>query len=146
MIYLETTLPIEPHAKGRPRFARTKRGVMTRTPRKTKAWEDMAALYLRAAYFGEPIDEPLRLEVDFVARRVQRLPKREPSRHLRPRKPDVDNECKSLLEALEKAGVVANDSRICVLVARQWYAAIGEEPCVEVILSSVSPIQSLNTP
>lgn len=47
-------------------------------------------------------------------------------------KPDLDNLEKAVCEAMEKAGVVENDSRISGMGSFKWYVPKGDEPSVEI--------------
>lgn len=47
-------------------------------------------------------------------------------------KPDISNQTKAIEEALEKAGVVENDSRISGLGVFKWYVPKGDEPFIDI--------------
>lgn len=44
---------------------------------------------------------------------------------------DIDNGAKALMDSLEEAGVLENDSRLAHLTAKKWYVREGEEPRIE---------------
>jgi len=102
MMDLTITIPGQPVPKGRPRFARRGRKVVTHTPKRTLDAEAWVAECARRVYDGEPLTGPLRLDVVFVLKRPGRL---KPCRHpdglvWAPKRPDVDNLRKLLLDGL----------------------------------------------
>ena len=115
------------------------------TPARTVTWERGAAYAMRAAHSGPPMTGALAVDVLALHQRPQRLDcghKRQPCScaddwrdrqpHIGP--PDLDNVLKAVCDALQLAGVVADDRTICRATARKDYAARGEEPCVIVTL------------
>ena len=117
------------------KFARIGKHVRAYQPRKVENY----AAYLRSEFAAEaearglvPIDEPVDVEIVFVLDR----PKSRPKRCKHPdRKPDLDNLEKPVLDALEKAGVLTNDSRICGKATRKVY---GDQPGLEVLVFEMS--------
>lgn len=136
MQILTATIPGEPVGKARPRFdGRTRR---TYTPEQTSTWEERAALILRSQWQGAPaLDEPCVLVVEAVLPRLKGS--RQVGRVPAAAKPDWDNVAKAVADAVEKAGVVVNDSRIFRAVVTKWRAAQGEEPHVRVVLRTAIP-------
>lgn len=53
-------------------------------------------------------------------------------------KPDCDNMLKALCDAIEKSGIVVNDSRIVSITVEKRYAAKDHEPGTEIILTKLS--------
>jgi Holliday junction resolvase RusA-like endonuclease len=150
---LTLTIPGEPVGKGRPKFARRGAFVTTRTPEKTAAWEAGAATLMSEAWAGRaPLDQPVALTVEAIAGRSKDLLLKSPTNkggltrkalerepHLverlwRTKKPDGDNVAKAVGDALVKAGVVCDDTRIVDWRIRCLTAAIGEGPSVVVRL------------
>lgn len=131
---LEFVIPGDPIGKGRPRF--TAGGAYT--PAKTRAWErdaaTLASVAARRVGWSVERNEPLVVVVRAVKSRPQRLSRRtDPDgRLVRTSKPDCDNVVKAVLDALQLAGVLADDAQVHRLEAESWYAARGEEACVEV--------------
>lgn len=87
-----------------------------------------------------PLDEPVTVEMDAIMERPRSLLK-EPTRRSAgsPRrripcvsKPDASNVAKLYEDALVRAGVLRDDSRVVRLVITKMYAAIGEQPHVRV--------------
>jgi Holliday junction resolvase RusA-like endonuclease len=73
-----------------------------------------------------PIDEPVVVDVQAYHARPQRLRRRvDPRDGLpAPKKPDLDNVCKLAMDALVKAGVLVDDTRVVELHAASWYCPI----------------------
>ena len=141
-----------PLGKGRPRA--TVRGGHARvyTPTATADWEHFAALELRAAYVDacspEPANYmtgPLGCEIVAVFPRTAELLRKVKGGHKYPTwrlhhavKPDADNIAKSVLDAIEKAGIIGDDKQIALLTVGKHYAMIHEEPRVEVRIWSLA--------
>ena len=104
---------------------------------KYMAWEDAQARALQRAWAGRPaLDEPCHLLlVCFFPRPKSRTRKTLPNpRYPHTAVPDRDNVTKALQDALQKAGVVRNDSRIFDGRTIKWVCAGGEEPRIELVL------------
>jgi Holliday junction resolvase RusA-like endonuclease len=145
---LSVTIHGSPIGKGRARtVTRGKGGALlpfarTFTPKKTENWEASAVSLLVNAWAGRaPIDEPVGLVVRAVGPRTKTLtPKpralaKEPAlgrRLWRVTKPDGDNVAKIVGDALVKAGVVRDDTRIARWVLDCLVADVAEGPRVEI--------------
>ena len=134
------TIPGEPVAQGRPRFARAGKFVRTYDPAKSRNWKAMATDFFRQAM---PEDAAgLRLmfpsgpvEVEIVA--VFSCPKGDHrkvpvGRRPHSKRPDCENVAKAILDAATAAGVWGDDSQVQVLGVVKWIAAQGEAPYVRV--------------
>lgn len=121
-------LPIEPKAKERPRVTRSGHAF---TPKATKEFSD-AVKALTAGL--EPLDGPLEMSVIYVFSRPKSLGSRNPIRQPRPHRPDLDNLDKALLDALN-GQAYKDDQQICRLTSTKVYAALDEDPCIEVELT-----------
>jgi len=99
------SVPLEPHAKGRPRVVRNGGMVRTFTPSETTRWEQDFALVARAYLPREVIEGPLRVDLLFVLPRPASLLRRKDPDGLvwAPKRPDRDNLEKSVLDALNTA-------------------------------------------
>lgn len=120
-------VPGKPQGKGRPRFARTSRGVRTYTPAETTLYEHHIAQCCKQAAdnYMFPDDTPLemRIRATFLVPKSYSRRKRDAclSGLIRPTcKPDMDNIAKCVADALN--GVVyRDDSRIFKLVIVKEY-------------------------
>jgi len=78
--------------------------------------------------YGGQIDagDPVEIGLDFIYPRPVRLWRRaDPAARLpRCARPDIDNLEKLVLDGLERAGVLRDDSQIWSVIARKWYASI----------------------
>jgi Holliday junction resolvase RusA-like endonuclease len=115
------------------------------TPDRYTAWKADVAEELRRAWQGRTeyarllgsgaIDVPAKLVVVALFRRPQRIsPKKFPGRVPHDVKPDNDNVLKAVQDALQLAGVLADDARIfdCRCVA--YYVAPDEQPSITIDL------------
>lgn len=117
--------PLVVHIPGRPIGKQRHRtvGTMTYTPNRTVDWERHAAAIIAAAAreqkFGLALSTPMWLSfvaVFAVARTAKHI-EQEP--HCA--KPDVDNVCKIILDAIVRAGVLADDRVVaCVDAKKVW--------------------------
>lgn len=137
----------DPQPKARPRIVRDRQGrSRAYTPESTKIWEDSIALQARnqiqrlgtmtGPIVRLPFDGRVMVEAQFWLRRPKSLPKRV----VYPvTKPDADNLYKSLLDGLEKAGIVGNDARVTDLSVSKRYADDDHEPGVDVRITAWLP-------
>lgn len=153
----KVTIPGDPQAWQRPRFAARSRRVFS--PASLEQWYDRAALAIWPLWsMTAPLSGPLRVEVDVMTARPARLPAalkslgwsalrwREAQRRVaRPTTPDVDNYAKAALDALQgdpakrRPVVIHDDRQVVELRARKWYAAPGEQPCVVIEIWEIEP-------
>ena len=124
----------EPVAKGRPRFNRA--SGFAYTPAKTRNWEALAVEAFACGWDGGPNDGLAELEVVAVFSRPKRLMRAKDPEGRVPHasRPDADNVLKAVGDAIEKAGVLRNDSQVWRATASKAYAAKAEGPRVEVVL------------
>lgn len=144
---LEVVIPGVPVAKGR---AKTDGSGRHRTPGQTRNWEKVAAQHLRQSPPGKlPLIQffaRVVLTVVVVWPRPLRIPDRVSTAEWRPggrvlasSTADVDNVVKAVQDAANRALVWPDDRYVVRLEAEAVYAAVGEAPCVEVIISDVLP-------
>lgn len=133
---LNLRVPGQPVGKARPRVVTNNGAAWAYTPVATEAWERRAGRLMQQRWRGEPLNEPVALEVRAVARRPLRLMRRRDPDGRMPRtaKPDGDNVLKIVADALTKAQVLRDDVVITDWRCLCQYAAKNEEPCVEVLL------------
>lgn len=135
-----------PLGKGRPRATVQGGRARVYTPTATADWEHFAALELRAAWEAKPpMTGPLGCEIVAVFPRTVELLRKVKGEHKYPTwrlphgvKPDADNIAKSVLDAVEKAGVILDDKQIALLTVGKHWAMISEQPCVEVRIWSLA--------
>ena len=122
---LTITVAGTPVGASRPRVGR--RGVYS--PDAHIAWEEAARQLAAYGWRGlSPYDGLVAVEVVAHHHRPQRLcRRRDPREAIRASaKPDLDNVCKLVLDALVKAGVLVDDTRVAVLHAERWYTPIDD--------------------
>jgi Holliday junction resolvase RusA-like endonuclease len=141
-----------PLGKGRPRATVQGGHARVYTPTATADWEHYAAVELRAKYVDACLPEPanymtgpLGCEIVAVFPRTAELLRKVRGEYKHPTwrlphatKPDADNIAKSVLDAVEKAGIISDDKRIALLTIGKHYAMIHEEPRVEVRIWSLT--------
>ena len=136
MTILKVTIPGQPVGKGRPRVTAVGGFARAYTPRQTRDWEAYAAERIQQAPepWNQPTERPVRVEIDAVGKRPQRLLRgSDPDGRLwRPTKPDADNCAKIALDALVLAGFLKDDVQVVEFTARSLYAAKGEAPHVAI--------------
>lgn len=125
------TIPGEVVHHPRPRLARSGRAFM---PANYKRWKEFAVLILRGyPNDGWPIDPPLAIDLNFYFQRPKSRCRKWNKDLILPRysaRGDLDNGIKSVLDALQDAGIMANDSGIWEIKARQWYCETGADPAI----------------
>ena len=117
-------LDVAPVGKGRPRLGKNH----VYTPSKTKVFEETVKTL--TAHLS-PLEGALQLEFTFVFARPKRLGVKDPSRQPRTARPDVDNLVKSICDALN-GRLYLDDSQVVEVRARKFYAAVGEDPHIDV--------------
>jgi len=141
----DVTIPGAPIGKGRPRATMAGGHARMYTPAKTRRWEMGAAAFMAERYDGAVMDGPLSLEVWALFPRPKRLDcahKRQPcscpcgwaGRQPHTSKPDADNVAKAVCDALEAAGIVANDATICTLTVMKLYTEHDKPPRLRLLL------------
>lgn len=113
--------------------ARSARGGIVYTPRKTRDLMKMVASYVRAAYTGPLLDGPIRVLVLTFKHRPKSVSKRTV---FAPVKPDHDNVSKLLDDALE--GILwSNDSRIVDARVLKFFAPVGVDPWIDLLVAGI---------
>jgi len=124
-----------PQGKGRPRFARMGGFVKTYTDAKTKSYEEHVALCAkRAMGASEPLKTPLEAFIYISMPVPTSYSKKRKEACLNnfekpTKKPDIDNVCKGIFDAMNKI-VYVDDTQIIALHATKVYG----EPYVEVLI------------
>lgn len=134
-----------PKGAARPRFARAGAHVRTYKADAHALAESRLVLQFRTDWAGRepPLEGPSSVTISAVLPRPKRLKceTREPA----PVKPDVDNVAKLVLDALVKAGVLADDRHVVDLYVSKVYAAPGEQAHVQVWVTQERPVRTIPT-
>ena len=137
---LDSTIPGPPVGKPRPRV--TRGGKHVHYPPRYHDWLRHAVAQLSYEWTRPALDGPLRLEVwDYAQRPIRRPNGVTPGAWksgralVRPTKPDGDNVIGAVSDALERARVIVNDSRIVSWHILNNWAGLGQAPCVRLRLS-----------
>lgn len=118
----------EPAPKGSKRHVGN--GRMIESSKKLPAW--MRAVKQEAAKNrpSSPIDGPVDVSMDFYLPRSKR-----PRYDLPAVKPDADKLARSILDGLEAAGILKNDSRVTHLQATKHYATQATPPGADITIT-----------
>lgn len=133
-------LNITPRGQGRPRAAKRGAFVTVYKASKDRVHEDTIASLAAQYCPPEPIDYPVRLDVLVLTPRTAAMlrvgKKGQPlggtEREWNTSKPDVDNYCKALLDAMQSFWV--DDRLVVELHARKVYAARWEHPGFQIVI------------
>lgn len=125
---IEITIPGDPQAQGRPRFARRGGFVQTYDPPESKKYKELVKLHAAKHKPKELLNEALIVEIDIFKKPPQSISKVKKNRleleneSLRPlTKPDLDNYAKGIKDAL--TGVIwTDDSKVVELMVRKFYS------------------------
>lgn len=146
---LEFVIPGEAVAKGRPRFARVHGYVQSYTPKKTKDYEKKVQIEYNKVAHRKKLSGAIKVEIDVIfepPKSTNKKIKKEmingEIHHMK--KPDADNICKSILDALNGVAY-GDDSSIDDIHITKRY---GEKSETRVRLSdnkhAINPIIFLN--
>lgn len=115
------------------------RGVMVESASKTlKPWREDVRQACLAAWEDIPLDEPVRLTVEFVRKRPATAPKRSTPPAVT--KPDLDKLVRAVMDAIGSAGVWVDDSRVVALVCSKRLAEIGETPGAHITIEAMTAL------
>lgn len=105
-----------------------------RTARRDRAWREHVALLARAAMAGrQPIDGPVRLEIDARWPSPRRTP---PAWPWRPSVPDADNVTKAIADALNGVAYRDDAQVVDLRVTKQY--AVGGDAGTSVTVTSIA--------
>ena len=94
------------------------RGIMIEASKDLPAWRQAIMDAAQDAHQGAPLDGPLSVQLDVYLPKPKRPRFNVPATGL-----DLDKLQRAVGDSLEKAGVIANDARICRWDAQKHYAA-----------------------
>lgn len=129
-------VPGDPQGKGRPRAARTRKGLRMYTPKRTEAYEDLVALLGKQAMAGhQPLEGPQEVELGIAVRIPASWPKKRKASalaglELPAKTPDIDNIIKAICDGLNGVAWI-DDAQVVDVIARKRY---GEQPGVTVTI------------
>jgi Holliday junction resolvase RusA-like endonuclease len=134
---IHVSIPGEPVAQGRPRFARRGNFMVAYDPAKSRNWKATAQAHFREALAAAGIATPLQgpVECRILARFTcpkSDWRKREPvPERLHMKRPDAENVAKAVLDSA--TGVVwLDDAQVAELTVKKVIGAQGEAPGLEV--------------
>lgn len=136
---LSVTIPGPPVPKARPRFSMRGGKVRTFTDSKTVQYEHRAAWVISAATHSRclaPAGVPVRVDILAVFPRPKRLMRQADPPGLLPHpvRPDLDNVCKILMDAVSQAGLWGDDGQVTCLRAEAAYCEKDQEPRVDLAI------------
>ena len=119
-----------PVAMGRPRFTRTGRAYTAQTSRTYKE-EQVKQLLIAKGEQWTPLDGILKIQITFIHPRTKRLLRVKgelpQGRIWRPKKPDIDNLIKMVLDIITQSDIWVDDNRVVCLSCEDYYAGEMEE-------------------
>ena len=121
-------IPGDPVAKARPRATIRGGHAAVYTPEKSATWESDAAWTMRREWNDVTLDEATTVTIDAIFKRPKAMCwKRRPTPRVpHTKRPDADNIAKATLDAMQKAGIIRDDSIVHDLTVRKWIAS-GED-------------------
>ncbi len=133
---IEFSIPGEPVAKGRPRFARAGKFVRTFTPQKSARFEERVRLCAMNAGV-QPFDGPVGVTVRaYWPARKPALKRGKRPAEWKDTRPDLDNCLKAVLDGLNGVGFT-DDGQVASALIQKMRAAQGEAARTEVVLVSL---------
>lgn len=112
-------------------------------PKEHESWLAGAVVLMRTWWRARPpVDGPVRVTIRVLIRapmKARLSPNAPSSKRIlgrpAPRKPDVDNVAKIVLDAAVRAGVIADDDQVTDLLVKKRYTAVDEAPGVGFMLT-----------
>ncbi len=96
-------------------------GIMVETSTQLPSWRAAVIEYAQKAYDGPPLDGALELQVTFWFSRPNNAKK---GARWKTTAPDLDKLCRSVGDALQIAGTIASDARICKWIASKTFTRL----------------------
>ena len=119
-----------PVAMGRPRFTKTGRAYTAQTSRTYKN-EQVKHLIAAKGEDWDPLDGVFKIQISFIHPRTKSLNRFKGSlphgRIWRPKKPDLDNLLKMVLDIITQSEIWIDDNRVCSILCEDYYAGENEE-------------------
>ena len=122
-------LELEPMACPRPRVA----GKFAYMPTKYLQWKSTAVTFIRQQYKDSQIIGPVYIDISAIFHRPKSLMRKKDPRKriLKTTKPDIDNVVKAVLDALQDAKVLKDDSQVVGIMAFKLYGAMKDDKKTE---------------
>jgi len=116
---LRFDIPMKAMSCPRPRVA-AGRAYM---PTEYLQWKNTFKVIAKQQYKGPILEEPLFVEIQIIYQRPNSLMrKKDPaSRIFKTTKPDIDNLAKAVLDGLQDAKIIKDDSQVVGLIVHKWY-------------------------
>lgn len=115
---------------GRPRFTRTGRAYTVKSSRDYKE-EQVNLLQAAKGENWVPLDGIFQIKITFIHPRTKRLLRVKgdlpQGRIWRPKKPDLDNLLKMVLDIMTQSEIWIDDNRVCSISCEDYYAGENEE-------------------
>ena len=100
-------------------------------PAHYKEFQHKAGYLLRSQWRGkEAINCAIQLEMMILCTKPKSKIRKTTAHHRTPKcrsRQDLDNQIKSILDALQEAGIIKNDNLVYAIQAEAWYAGIDEK-------------------
>jgi len=110
-------------------------------PPKYKKFQHMAEFILRHQWQGKkPLDNALQVEILFLCTKPKSKIRKTTKDHRLPKcrsREDIDNQIKSVLDALQAAGIIKNDNLVYSITAEAWFAGIEEKIEAKISITEV---------
>lgn len=106
-------------------------------------WKRRIEAEVRRVWRGEPINEPVRIDIDFYFPRPKYLMKKSSPKGVVPMavKPDRDNCEKLVWDVLKNCRVLFDDGRVCCGEAMKWWTAIGHTPGARIVVATLDAVE-----
>ena len=112
-------------------------------PAKYRNFKAGAVLQLKNQYKAAPIKGALEVEVLVLSTRPKSKTRKKTEDVRIPRykaRGDLDNQLKTVLDSMEEAGIIENDSQIYKINVSSWYIKKGEKPITEIKMLECSNV------
>ena len=110
-------------------------------PEKYREFQHMSNFVLRTQWKGrEPINNAIELEILFLCTKPKSKIRKTTAAERMPKcrsRQDLDNQIKSVLDALQAAGVIKNDNLVYSIAAEAWYAGTQEKIETKISITEV---------
>lgn len=135
---MEFTVHGDPKPQPRPRAFSRNSMVRVYDPSTAEGWKSLIAATIDKDFdIDQPIEGPVRLDLDFYMRRPASMMRKkdpeEPIRHTK--KPDRDNLEKAVMDCMTQLSVWRDDSQVCAGEINKYYHAKDDGPGMKVVLS-----------